>query len=461
MVDCNHKDSDVVIKIENLDKSFRLFSNPSVLLMDSIKEYFHKRIGFPKTIDRPDVTVLDQISFDVKRGETVGIIGRNGSGKSTLLQIICKTLTPSNGSVTVNGRVAALLELGSGFNPEFTGRENVFMNATILGLTQLEIEEKYDSIVQFADIGEYINRPIKTYSSGMLVRLAFAVIAHVDADILVVDEALSVGDAFFVQKCMRFLREFMKNNTVLFVSHDTGAVVSLCNRAIWLENGRIMGIGNPKEISECYLEKQYESLQGNVATQIVDIKKLDDDRPAKRQLPRDMRADFINSSNLRNDIELFSFDESSSNFGMQGARVESAYLTGIEKRPLSWVVGGEEVILTIEGLAKIDFQSLIVGFIVKDYLGQTLFGDNTYITFKDKPISIRSDAHFITRFSFVMPILPSGTYAFSFAISEGSQIKHVQHYWVHDALMIKSHSSSISTGLVGVPMLNIEVEYND
>ena len=160
------------------------------------------------------------------------------------------------------GRVAALLELGSGFNPEFTGRENVYLNASILGLTKEEIDAKYDDIVAFADIGEFINQPVKSYSSGMAVRLAFAVVAHVDADILIVDEALSVGDAFFTQKCMRFLRRFMEKNTVLFVSHDTGAVNSLCNAAIMLEHGKIKKIGTPKEITEQYLEDVCLSVQG-------------------------------------------------------------------------------------------------------------------------------------------------------------------------------------------------------
>src|SRR5690606_29167210 len=151
-----------------------------------------------------------------RRGETVGIIGRNGSGKSTLLQLICGTLAQTSGTLRTHGRIAALLELGSGFNPEFTGRENVYMNASLLGLSREEIEDRYDEIVAFADIGDFIEQPIKTYSSGMMVRLAFAVVAHVNADILVVDEALAVGDAFFTQKCMRFLRDFMQNGTVLF-----------------------------------------------------------------------------------------------------------------------------------------------------------------------------------------------------------------------------------------------------
>lgn len=245
---------DSAISIKNISKFFEIYEKPSHRLWQML---YHGR----KRFYRP-FWALQDISFEVKRGECVGIIGRNGAGKSTLLQIITGTLSPSSGTVECNGRVAALLELGSGFNPEFTGQENVYLNASILGLTKEEIDAKYDDIVAFADIGEFINQPVKSYSSGMAVRLAFAVVAHVDADILIVDEALSVGDAFFTQKCMRFLRQFMEKNTVLFVSHDTGAVNSLCNAAIMLENGRIKKIGTPKEITEQYLEDVCLSAQG-------------------------------------------------------------------------------------------------------------------------------------------------------------------------------------------------------
>ena len=200
---------DSAISIKNISKFFEIYEKPSHRLWQML---YHGR----KRFYRP-FWALQDISFEVKRGECVGIIGRNGAGKSTLLQIITGTLSPSSGTVECNGRVAALLELGSGFNPEFTGQENVYLNASILGLTKEEIDAKYDDIVAFADIGEFINQPVKSYSSGMAVRLAFAVVAHVDADILIVDEALSVGDAFFTQKCMRFLRQFMEKNTVLFV----------------------------------------------------------------------------------------------------------------------------------------------------------------------------------------------------------------------------------------------------
>jgi len=213
--------SDIAIRATDLSKVYQIYGSPKDRLKQAVMSRVRRLMGRPQKQYFREFTALKRASFEIRKGETVGIIGRNGSGKSTLLQIVCGTLYPSDGQVEVNGRVAALLELGSGFNPEFTGRENVYMNGAILGLTEAQIDAKYAAIVAFADIGNFIDQPVKTYSSGMMVRLAFAVIAHVDADILVVDEALSVGDAFFVQKCMRFLRNFMKTGTILFVSHDT------------------------------------------------------------------------------------------------------------------------------------------------------------------------------------------------------------------------------------------------
>jgi lipopolysaccharide transport system ATP-binding protein len=201
---------------------------------------------------------LKDVSFDVKKGETIGIIGRNGSGKSTLLQMICGTLNPTSGSIRTNGRIAALLELGSGFNPEFTGRENVYMNAAVLGLVKEEIDARFDDIVAFADIGEFIEQPVKTYSSGMMVRLAFAVAINVDPEILIVDEALSVGDELFQRKCFSRIEAIRaRGATILFVSHSGGIIVELCDRAILVDAGEKLAIGNPKQIVGRYQKLLY------------------------------------------------------------------------------------------------------------------------------------------------------------------------------------------------------------
>lgn len=201
-----------------------------------------------------EVQALTDINFLLEEGSSLGIIGLNGSGKSTLLQIIAGTLQPTSGEVEVKGRVAALLELGSGFDPEFTGRENIFLNAAILGLTRREIDDRYQAIVDFADIGEFIDRPVKTYSSGMMVRLAFAVQVHVDPDVLIVDEALAVGDARFQAKALNKIEEILKRGTtLLFVGHDLSAVRSFCNRALLLERGRVVSEGLPDDVIADYL----------------------------------------------------------------------------------------------------------------------------------------------------------------------------------------------------------------
>ncbi|MBO4301467.1 MAG: ABC transporter ATP-binding protein [Desulfovibrio sp.] len=449
-------ESRAVIRVDGVSKFFEMYAKPAHRLWQMI--FRGKRCFYQP------YWALRDISFTVGEGECVGIIGRNGAGKSTLLQIITGTLAPSGGTVHVEGRVAALLELGSGFNPEFTGRENVYLNASILGLTREEIDARYDVIVNFADIGDFIDQPVKSYSSGMVVRLAFAVVAHVDADVLIVDEALAVGDAYFTQKCMRFLRHFIAEHTVLFVSHDTAAVNSLCNRAILLENGHVKQIGSPKEVTETYLKDMYEDMQGaseHADSEFENEKSAcdsgEDGRSFRQEDFRDMRANFINASNLRNDLQVFAFNEDSAAFGKGGATITDAFLLDDSCHPLAWIVGGEPVTLQVNVHANKDIVSPIVGFYVKNRHGQNIFGDNTFLTYRERPIIVRKGQNMRARFSFIMPILEAGDYSIAIAVAEGTQEEHVQHDWRHDALMIKSVSTSVQTGMVGIPMRDISL----
>lgn len=434
--------SDLAIAVRGLGKSYRFYDRPQ----DRLLERLFRQRRYAK-----EFHALHNIDFEVRKGETVGIIGRNGSGKSTLLQIICGTLAASTGDLQVNGRVAALLELGAGFNPEFTGRENIVMNGTILGLSRQEIDERMDDICAFAEIGEFIDRPVRTYSSGMYVRLAFAVIAHVDADILVIDEALAVGDALFTQKCMRFLRRFRETGTILFVSHDSAAVVNLCQRAIWLQDGEIQQQGDAKSVCEAYLARLFDSTNtsGSGAAAPAAIAEAED--------WLDQRRDFLNASNLRNDLEVFRFDPERSSFGSGAAQVQDVRLTTEAGEPLHWVVGGEVATLAIRVHALHDLERPIVGFYVKDRLGQTLFGDNTFLSFAERPVSVAAGESFTARFRFPLPYLPVGDYSIAAAVAEGTQEDHVQHHWVHDAVLFRSHSSAAATGLVGIPMLDIQL----
>jgi len=445
--------SEIAIKVEGLSKCYQIYDQPRDRLKQFILPRLQRSLGLsPKQYYR-EFWALKDVTFEVKKGETVGIIGRNGGGKSTLLQMICGTLSPTSGSIQTNGRIAALLELGSGFNPEFTGRENVYMNGAVLGLSKHEIDARFDDIAAFADIGDFIEQPVKTYSSGMMVRLAFAVIAHVNADILVVDEALAVGDAFFTQKCMRFLRNFMQTGTVLFVSHDTGSIRSLCNRAIWLEKGKVLQEGSPKDVCELYLEAFYEAQQGKSSTtKLRAFKKPDATLPLK-----DQRLKFINSSNLRNDVQVFKFDPNAASFGKGGAQIQEVCLLDENDHPLAWIVGGEKVTLRVIVRIFQELDSPIVGFYVKDRLGQALFGDNTYLSYKEQPIYCEDGDTLQADFVFYMPLLSAGEYSITVAIANGTQEMHEQHHWIHDAVLFKSESSSVATGLIGIPMLEIKL----
>src|SRR5277367_763528 len=240
-------DDEVIISVKDLGKIYHLYNKP----IDRLKQAF---LWGRKKLFR-EFWALKGVSFDVKRGEVLGLIGRNGSGKSTLLQIVCGVLKPSSGVAQVKGRVAALLELGSGFNPDFTGRENVYMNGAILGLTKTQIDQRYDDIVRFAEIGAFVDQPVKTYSSGMVVRLAFSIAVHVDAEVLVVDEALSVGDVAFQFKCLHHLESLLERGvTILLVSHDVQLVKGYCTRAIYLKNNAMEYYGDCETATEMYLK---------------------------------------------------------------------------------------------------------------------------------------------------------------------------------------------------------------
>lgn len=451
--------SDVSIKVENLSKCYEIYNQPR----DRLKQFIFPRLqqlaGRPRRQYFREFWALRDVSFEIKRGQTVGIIGRNGSGKSTLLQMICGTLNPSNGCIQTRGRVAALLELGSGFNPEFSGRENVYMNGAVLGLTRQEMDQRFEAIEAFADIGSFIDQPVKTYSSGMMVRLAFAVIAHVDADVLVVDEALAVGDAFFTQKCMRFLRGFMKTGTVLFVSHDTGSVRSLCNHAIWIEKGRVLQQGSPKDVCEEYLQAFYEAQQGKSTSTRLKVTSLAATPGAGAKPVKDQRADLINASNLRNDLQIFDFDPQANSFGQGGAQITLVQFLDADRHQLSWIVGGETVVLRIHVIAHEFLSSPIIGFYIKDRLGQPLFGDNTYLTTQGEPRACEAGQDLVGEFTFSMPRLAAGDYSITAAIANGTQEEHVQHHWMHDAIHFKSESTSVTGGLIGIPMQQILLQH--
>jgi lipopolysaccharide transport system ATP-binding protein len=462
---------EIAIDVQGVSKVFHIYENPVDRLKHSIMPRVRRLLGLKPGSYCRDFNALKDISFSVAKGGAVGILGKNGAGKSTLLQIICQTLSPSLGQVSVHGKVAALLELGAGFNPEFTGRENVYLNASILGMSEEAIDERYDDILAFADIGEFIDQPVKIYSSGMYVRLAFAVIAHVDADILIIDEALSVGDVFFTQKCMRFLREFKKKGTLLFVSHDTSSIVNFCDTCIWLEAGKVKEEGSAKSVTESYLQGLYDAVHQEALVDRDDTVEQEADYDNQTQVDasekttsieilHDQRMSIFNASSFRNDIEIFQFDSEarSANFGIGGGSIYDICIQNDAGSKLSWVVGGEKVQLSIFCKAKTNIRGPIIGFLVKDKLGQIIFGDNTFLNTAADPLEVTAGGLFNAIFSFVMPVMPNGDYSIAVAIAEGSQDNHIQHEWIHDALIFKAHASSACHGLIGVPMDSIRMD---
>jgi len=256
--------NDIAIKVENLTKVYHLYDRPQDRLKEALnpfkKSYHH------------DFYAMSDVSFEIKKGETVGILGRNGAGKSTLLKMITGVLTPTSGAIKVHGKIASLLELGAGFNPEMTGLENIYLNGTLMGFSKEEMDTKVDNIIAFADIGEFIYQPAKMYSSGMYARLAFAVSINVEPDILIVDEALSVGDIKFQIKCINKFKELQKKGiTILFVSHDIFTVRSFCNKAVWLNNGTVKELGDVTEVSANYNEFMYgDTTKENIVSTLED-----------------------------------------------------------------------------------------------------------------------------------------------------------------------------------------------
>ncbi|MEQ8508256.1 MAG: ABC transporter ATP-binding protein [Rhodospirillaceae bacterium] len=446
-----------VVTARGLSKSYTLYKRSSERLLHLLLPW--------RTY--PAFEALKNVSFHVRRGETVGIIGENGAGKSTLLQIVTGTILPTTGEVNISGRVAALLELGAGFEPDFTGRENIYLNGTILGLTRRQLDERMDDIIAFSELEEFIDRPVKTYSSGMFMRLAFSVAAHVDADVLIIDEALSVGDARFTQKCMRFLNDFKQRGSILFVSHDLGAVAGLCDRAIWLEQGKIQAEGDAGRICEQYVE----SLFRNTPPEITEG---GSERHAPVQLGSKVSGAQANYTLSGNPVEIgggesppFSkpgittcspFSKTANSFGSGGASVIDAGLWDVQTGGrLTQVTDGQQVELRIVVVADEDVKRPIFGFYIKDRLGQNLLGENT-VTDRVAVPSIPAGESMAACFYMRWPALMTGTYALTVAIADGVMDDHVQRHWMHDAVMFEVISSAARHGLVGLDISKVTVD---
>lgn len=353
------KERELAICVDHVDKVYKLYEKPS----DRMKE----ALGLAKN-KHTDHSALKDVNINIYKGETVGIIGTNGSGKSTILKIITGVLNPTGGSVTVDGRISALLELGAGFNMEYNGIENIYLNGTMIGFSEEEISKKMDSILEFADIGEYVYQPVKTYSSGMFVRLAFAVAINIEPEILIVDEALSVGDVFFQAKCYHKFEEFKEQGkTILFVSHDLSSIAKYCDRVVLLNQGVKLGEGTPKEMIDIYkkvLVGQYEMPEPG------EERLLDDEELRKMAASGVSQADLNRGQNINPDLI---------EYGSQKAIISEYYITDENGTRTSAIMKGSDYVIHMTVEVKEDIPSPIFAFTIKNIKGTEITGTNTMV----------------------------------------------------------------------------------
>lgn len=352
--------SDIAISVNNISKMYKLYDNP----MDRLKE----SLGLSRQKKYKEHYALRDVSFDVHKGETVGIIGTNGSGKSTILKIITGVLNATEGNVTVNGRISALLELGAGFNMEYSGIENVYLNGTMIGFSRDEIDAKLQDILDFADIGDFVYQPVKTYSSGMFVRLAFAVAINIEPEILIVDEALSVGDVFFQAKCYKKFEEFKKmGKTILFVSHDLGSINQYCDRVILLNKGIILAEGSPREMIDLYKKLLVDQISGNEKSQNMS------DKEYFEKTNLQFRHDKIiwkNSMLISPDVQ---------NYGNKKAEIIDFGVFDAENQISNTIYKMQDFTIAMKVQFHEEIRNPIFAFSIKDIKGNELAGTNTVI----------------------------------------------------------------------------------
>ncbi len=367
-----------MIKVDSISKKFKLYRSPADRLKEIITgNKYHT-----------DFQALDDISFQVDDGETLGIIGQNGAGKSTLLKILTGILLPDSGAIFIDGKITGLLELGTGFNAEMTGIENIYMNGTLLGMSREEIDQKKNMVIGFTELGDFIYEQLKTYSSGMVMRLAFAIAIHADPKCFVVDEALSVGDAYFQQKCMSKIKEFRRNGgSIIFVSHDMNSVKMLCDRAVLLERGVVVNQGNTEAVTN-----RYNFL----------IAKLND-----------KEGRIIHSS------------QASSSYGTFEVKIESAVVIG-EQSASTVVSSGEHAVIRLQIRADKDIDNITVGILIRDRFGQDIFGTNTH--YHKIKVGIQKDRSYTCEFRMRMDIGP-GKYTVVAALhSDATHLDNCFHW---------------------------------
>ncbi len=401
--------SDTAIRVSHLGKNFHIYASPRARIKQYVTAPLRRLFGLQQKPYYKEFRALDDLSFTVKQGESLGILGRNGAGKSTLLQIISGTLTPTTGSVEITGRVAALLELGSGFNLEFTGRENVYMNCSLLGLSTKQTQACLQTIIDFSEIGEFIDQPVKTYSSGMLMRLAFSVQIAVEPDILIIDEALAVGDVFFMAKCIDFMKTRMQHTTRIFVSHDHAAVANLCDRAIFLDHGTLRMSGTPLECIEAYT--RFVHNDGNTGEEGT----YDTDFPKGFiRIPVNKRGGKSNA--IIKGFRLFIEERAFSGIAYPGDTVNVQLLLDVHHA----VAQG------------------IIGYFCRDVFGNPIFGETTLSSFA-RTVALPQGNNMIASLKWTWPEVKEDNYIFTFGIGSGTDpLFHNIECWSNNIITIQS-----------------------
>lgn len=431
----------VAIHVKNISKHYEIYERSHDRLKQFILPKIRHALGRAPGQYYRSFSALSDVSFDILKGETVGIIGRNGSGKSTLLQMICGTLNPTSGDITTSGRIAALLELGSGFNPEFTGRENVYLNAAVLGLERKEVDRQFDEIASFAEIGQFMDQPIKTYSSGMVVRLAFAVQAHLRPDILIVDEALAVGDIFFQQKCIRYMREKLEACTKLLVTHDMQAIYNFCSRVIVLNKGTVIFNGDVKTGIETFMKINHGEPDAAFKADVSDPPLS----PATSSLEKSPERKLVPLEAMggKQTIKFESFSTT-----VNGVAVVSDSMT---------VFPGDVILIDMDIIAVEAVEEAIVGYLIVDRNGMYVCGDNSLSI--DRGFSISSSGKVSASLSFKWPAIANGAYTLTLGLGRGvDPMNHIVECWAHSLVAFESVSHTPIHGLFTNNLVKFEYD---
>ena len=424
--------NDLSIEVKDLVKVYNLYNSSA----DRLKEIFS--IRGKKFHD--NYYALNGINFSVKKGETFGIIGTNGAGKSTLLKLIPGVATPTEGAVNVNGKISALLELGAGFNKDYTGIENIYLNGTMMGYSREEMKQRIDSIVEFADIGDFIYQPVKTYSSGMFARLAFAVAINIEPEILIVDEALSVGDVFFQNKCYKKFEELReKNITVIFVSHDIGTVKQLCSRVLWLEHGIQQMVGDSVEVCNEY------------SNSIL--------KKRAKEFEKNNNTEFKESVSITKELKLEDYPEityTNESILDENVKIISSFISDHNGKRVSSCLAGEKYTISIVFSTKRDIPECIAGFVIETVKGLWVINCNSIASGLKDTFSVKKDTINKIDFTFQMPKLVNGDYVVGVAISEGSVLDFKVLTWLYNVLYMQITNVGNNDGILQLDT-NIEI----